>query len=253
MEHHPATWSGTALYRLSQCYFRPNGPSDLTPDAPDHGFGRNPRPAVFPGLDLDNRLAVKRYRNKLIIQWAAMLVQLEEAWLYDGSPASAQLFKQRTTWTPEEFAQGYLETEGSLWCYYTLTSSGGDFAEALTTFWADCVKLWKQWPGWPQAFLTAAETGTEADPATANAARMIKRSIKRLVHPSDDAAMVQLMSILGPKTIADHATCTGQSFYAGISSIYSSEGGPSNSARIRTPSRYMQRSHDARRILPTSQ
>ncbi|KAK6386476.1 hypothetical protein LTR65_008949 [Meristemomyces frigidus] len=104
----------TAAKLLLQ-HLRPIAGSDLAPEAPNArltAFCHLPCRMMHPDLDPKDPQSAIKCVSKLILLWERVLVRLEDAWFYDGTPKGAEDFKQTTALTPEEFAQAYLESKG---------------------------------------------------------------------------------------------------------------------------------------------
>lgn len=153
--------------------FHPNRVGDdLTPEPRFKGFRRAPQPLIHSNLS--------NPQADLVLWWESIIVQLDEAWLYDGTPESAEAFKTKTTLTPAEFAQSSLECEGSLWCYFKPTGTGQAVAEAMVAFWAERMKAWKA-AGGIQAAAAVVKTSDGGNVAMAKTGGLIEETLQHLV------------------------------------------------------------------------
>ena len=125
-------------FELNQTASDLDQPNDWIP------FRRSPKPDVIPDMDTSEN-GVIRQKMMLVWFWLTVLVQIDYAFLYNGTPESANLFEQATGLTPAKFAQGFLEVYGNVWRYFHLksASSGKELVRTMLELWSESVKRWR--------------------------------------------------------------------------------------------------------------
>ena len=133
-----------ALWAALLPTYEPNKETDLEQPSVHIAFRRMPKPGL-PPQDLNMPEAFVKLQ--LAWEWEKTLVQLDVAYLYNGTPDSAAIFTQATGLTPAKFVQAFMEAEGSIWRFFHLcemSDKGAAIVSVMLNIWAEKVKRWRQ-------------------------------------------------------------------------------------------------------------